>query len=134
MKGVASSWRRMKHRYNLYSTKCENCSGIFFPPRIICPRCRRAGKMVDLKLCGRGKIVSFTTVHSPPEGYTLQAPYLLAIIRLEEGPMLTAQIVETDESKIRIGTPVEMVFRKLIDHGEENLISYGYKFRVAGKV
>lgn len=131
MKGVASSWRRMKHRYNLYSTKCENCGGIFFPPRIICPSCRRAGKMKDFRLSGRGTILTFTTVYSPPEGYTLQAPYLLAVIQLEEGPRLTAQIVEAEEKDAGIGMPVEMVFRKLIDHGEESLISYGYKFKIS---
>ncbi len=126
---VASTWRRLKYRYNLYGNKCDNCGTVDFPSRIICPKCRRAGKIKEIKLSGLGKIHSFTHIHVPPEGYELQTPYVLAIIELNEGPKLTAQIVECDIKDVGIGMPVEMVFRKLVEDEDCGLIHYGFKFR-----
>lgn len=131
MAGIAEAWRRIKHRYNLYGTKCENCKGIYFPPRIICPNCRRKGRMADEKLSGRGKILTFSIVYAPPEGYSLEIPYVLAIVELNEGPKLTAQIVDAKPENVNIGMPVEMAFRKLIEQNSHGLIHYGYKFRPA---
>ncbi len=129
MAGIAETWRRMKHRYNLYSTKCESCGGVFFPPRIICPTCRRKGKMADLKLSGNGKIITFSVIHAPPEGYALEIPYVLAIVELEEGPKLTAQVVDAKPGDVTIGMPVEVAFRKILTQDAHGLIHYGYKFR-----
>lgn len=131
MAGIAETWRRMKHRYNLYGAKCENCKGVYFPPRIICPNCRRKGKMADEKLSGCGKILTFSIVYAPPEGYSLEIPYVLAIIELDEGPRLTTQIVDAKAENVKIGMPVEMAFRKLIEQNAHGLIHYGYKFRPA---
>ncbi len=43
--------------------------------------------------------------------------------------MITAQLTDIDVAEVEIGLPVEMVTRKLMEHGEEGLIQYGYKFR-----
>jgi hypothetical protein len=51
------------------------------------------------------------------------------LIKLEEGPLITAQLTDTDSEEVKIGMPVEMVTRKLRTQGEEGLIVYGYKFR-----
>ncbi len=126
---IASTWRRMKYRYNLYGNRCENCGIVDFPPRIICPKCRRAGKIKEIRLSDIGKVHSFTQVHVASEGYELQTPYVLAIIQLPEGPMLTAQIVECDIADVKIGMPVEMVFRKIVEDEDCGLIHYGFKFR-----
>lgn len=82
---------------------------------------------------GRGKIYSFTEVSAPPVGFELEVPYVLALIELEEGPLVTSQIVDCKASDVRIGMPVEMVFRKIQEDGEEGLIHYGYKFRLSRK-
>ncbi|MFO7170371.1 MAG: OB-fold domain-containing protein, partial [Chloroflexota bacterium] len=74
-------------------------------------------------------VYSFTVVHQPPDGYEDQAPYLLALVRLEEGPLVTAQLTDCDAEQAAIDMPVEMVTRKLRDLGPDGLIVYGYKFR-----
>ena len=51
---------------------------------------------------------------------------------LDEGPMVTAQLTDVDNSAVEIGMPVEMVTRKMRNDGDERgLIVYGYKFRPA---
>jgi len=67
-------------------------------------------------------------VLDPPQGYEAQAPYVIALVKLDEGPMLTAQLTDLD-GEPEIGMRVEMVTRKLRTDGEEGMIVYGYKFR-----
>jgi uncharacterized OB-fold protein len=80
-------------------------------------------------LSGKGEVYSFTTVYEAPVEFQAQTPYSLALVKLEEGPMLTAQLTDIDPQEVSIGMPVEMVTRKLSVDGEEGLIQYGYKFR-----
>jgi len=80
-------------------------------------------------LSGHGKIFSFTTMYNVPQGYEDQKPYTVALIKLDEGPMVTAQLTDIDASDVKIGMRVEMVTRKLREEGNEGQIIYGYKFR-----
>lgn len=77
---------------------------------------------------GRGTVYSFTTVLEAPEGYEEQAPYIVALVQLDEGVIITAQLTDVD-GPVNIGDPVEMVTRKLTTEGERGMIVYGYKFR-----
>jgi uncharacterized protein len=77
---------------------------------------------------GYGEVYSYTIVTDPPAGFELQAPYVLALIKLDEGEMLTAQLTDLDDDPA-IGMRVEMVTRRLRTEGNEGIIAYGYKFR-----
>jgi uncharacterized protein len=88
--------------------------------------------MERVKLSGKGKIWSFTRVFEAPTGFVDQVPYYVAIIELDEGPKITAQLTDFDRDEIPyIDQPVEMVTRKLKVDGDPNtgMIIYGYKFR-----
>jgi len=77
---------------------------------------------------GKGTVYSFTTVQDAPAGFEEQAPYVLALIKLDEGPTITAQLTDL-EGPVEIGMRVEMVTRKLRTEGRQGMILYGYKFR-----
>ncbi len=77
---------------------------------------------------GHGEVYSFTTLVEPPEGFEEQAPYTLALVKLDEGPLITAQLTDLD-GPVEIGDRVEMVTRKLTTEGPKGMIVYGYKFR-----
>lgn len=125
---IAKHWRLKAQRYKLIGEVCPNCANKIFPPRDVCPYCAdQAGP--DFQFSGQGTIYSFTTIQTPPQDFEGQAPYTVALIKLPEGPMITAQLTDVDEDKIEIGMPVEMVTRKLTEQGEEGIIVYGYKFR-----
>ena len=53
---------------------------------------------------------------------------MLALVQLDEGPMIMAQLTDVDGS-VAIGDRVEMVTRKLTTEGAQGMIVYGYKFR-----
>jgi len=128
---VPRFWREIPQRYNLIGNQCQVCNKVYFPPRETCPYCRRKsmGKMKDLKLSGKGKIITYTIIHEAPENFEGQAPYPMAIIQLDEGPKLTAQIVDCKLEDIKIGMKVKSTFRKIQEDGDIGAIYYGYKFK-----
>jgi len=83
----------------------------------------------ETNLSGQGEVYSFTTMYNAPAGFEEFAPYTMALVKLSEGPMVTAQLTDVDVEEVRIGMPVEMVTRKLTQEGDEGQIVYGYKFR-----
>jgi uncharacterized OB-fold protein len=106
--------------------------------------------MESVKLSGTGKIVSYSIIHEGPEAFKDQVPYVMAIIELDEGPRITAQIVDMprmdnddptqDQTKslssvdiipeLAIGSRVTSVFRKISADGKSGIIHYGYKFKL----
>jgi uncharacterized OB-fold protein len=126
---IPRHWRLRKQRYNLVGEVCPHCEAKLFPPRDVCPECGKDAKTA-YAFSGRGEVYSYTTVYEPPAGYEEYAPYTVALIKLEEGPLVTAQLTDLDNGKVEIGAPVEMVTRKLRQDGDERgLLVYGYKFR-----
>ncbi len=127
-KNLALVWRRIPQRYRLIGSQCTNCDQKFFPKRDFCPTCRRKGKCEEFQFSGKGTVVSFTEVFTAPEGYNLYVPYFLAIIQLDEGPLITAQLIDVERDEVKIGLRIRTVFRKVREEGEEGLIHYGFKF------
>lgn len=131
---VPRFWREIPERYNLQASKCGVCAAIYFPPREVCPKCRRAsiGKMTAMKLSGRGVILEWTRVYKPAPGYENQVPYNLALVQTPEGPIVTGQIVDSP-LPFDVGANVKSVFRRLGQDGEAGVIYYGTKWQVTGE-
>ena len=110
--------------------KCNSCGRHCFPPRTIWRVCHRksVGKMERVKLKGTGKIFSMTEVHEGLEELNLQRPYFLAMVELDEGAKVTAQIIDCEACDLEIGMPVRATMRKLSEEGPSGVIHYGYKF------
>ncbi len=125
---VPRHWRTQKARYALEGIHCSQCGTTTFPPRDLCPECR-ATDVEARQLSGRGEVYSFSTVFAGPNGFAEFAPYLVALVKLEEGPMVAAQLADVSDSEVSIGMPVEMVTRRLRDDGDKGIVVYGYKFR-----
>ncbi len=122
------NWRLNQQRYSLVGEVCPNCEHKIFPPRDVCPDCGQPAHEL-FKFSGHGEVYSFTTVYHAPAGHTEDAPYPVAIVKLDEGPLVTAQLTDLGERQVEIGMPVEMVTRKLGSDGERGMLVYGYKFR-----
>ncbi|MBO9369094.1 MAG: Zn-ribbon domain-containing OB-fold protein [Chloroflexi bacterium] len=126
---IPRHWRLRKQRYSLVGEVCPHCQVRIFPPRDVCPSCGKEAREL-YTFSGRGEVYSYTTIYEAPSGFEQQVPYTVALIRLEEGPMVTAQLTDVSPEEVQIGMPVEMVTRKLRTDGDERgLILYGYKFR-----
>lgn len=128
-KAVAFHWRAFKERYGLVGSRCEACGQHFFPCRVICPQCRRKGKISEHKFSGKGKVYSFTVVRTPPTGFEIFIPYVMVIVELEEGARVVSQLVDCKPAEVGIGMPVEACFRKIREQNKSGLVLYGFKFR-----
>lgn len=129
---IARFWRETPRRYNLGGSRCGTCRTVYFPPRAVCPACAKhrqsLGRMEPFQLSGEGEVITYTVVHDGAEGFEMQTPYALAIVRTVEGPQLTGPIVDIDPHEVRIGLRVRATFRKLREEGKAGVIHYGYKF------
>lgn len=125
---IAQHWRLQNQRYSMVGEVCNQCGTKLFPPRDVCPECSKPA-YEPFSFSGNGKVYSHATIYQAPAGFEEFVPYTVALIELEEGPLVTAQLTDVDQEEIEIGMPVEMVTRKLCEEGEDGLIVYGYKFR-----
>jgi len=124
---LSQHWRLSDQRYQLVGEQCPHCGARIFPPRDACPECAQPAQ--DLfTFAGTGVVYSYTRVLDAPEGFEDQTPYYLALVQLDEGPLVTAQLTDL-VSEPDIGDRVEMVTRKLRTDGPQGIIVYGYKFR-----
>ncbi len=124
---LSQHWRLNDQRYRLIGEKCPQCGADIFPPRDVCPECSEPAKML-YTFVGKGTVYSYTTIVDAPEGFENQVPYVVALVKLDEGPLITAQLTDLDGPP-EIGMKVEMVTRKLRTDGDAGIIVYGYKFR-----
>lgn len=93
---------------HLVGTRCTACASVSFPPRPICWRC--GGEAMERQPIGRhGTIQSSTVVHHAPARFV--APYVLALVALDEGPIVFAPIVGavTDAAALSPGRRVELM-------------------------
>jgi len=126
---IARHWRLKQQRYGLVGEICPHCEAKIFPPRDVCPKCGGEARTA-YAFSGKGEVYSFTTIYEAPAGFDENAPYTVALVKLQEGPLLTAQLTDLGDQPVEIGMPVEMVTRRLRQDGDERgMLVYGYKFR-----
>jgi uncharacterized OB-fold protein len=91
--------------------RCKDCSTYVFIPRHVCTNCQ-SDALEWVESSGQGSVYSLTTVHRPqrPE---FEPPYTVAIIELEEGWHMLTNLVECEPEDVRVGLPVEVIFRKM---------------------
>ena len=106
---------------------CTGCDRISFPPRPRCPGCGgRAWRATAL--VSDGTIETLTVIHSAPAGFGDDVPYAIAIIKLDDGVRLTAQVADCVPDTLQIGDRVRRAFRRLGQDRSDGLLHYGYKY------
>ena len=92
---------------------CEDCNRPHLPPGPVCPFCF-SGRLDWRRASGRGHVSTFTIVHKAWfPSFADEVPYNVVQVELEEGPRLTANLVDADPGVLRVGLAVEVLFRAL---------------------
>ena len=95
--------------------RCTGCRAVIHYPRPWCPQCW-ATDLEWFEASGRGNVVTFTVVHQAPfPSYTENVPYVLAVIRLAEGPQMMANVLGIEPARMRIDLAVRVVFEERSD-------------------
>ena len=90
---------------------CGNCGAIFLGERATCSSCGKSGRFQATRLSNRGELYVYSIVHRSFPG--IEVPYVSAIVDLEGGGTVKGNLVdiEPDPEKIRMGMPVQVVYR-----------------------
>lgn len=118
--------REIPQRYRLEASKCKGCGNVSFPPRLICPECK-SRKFETIKLNDEGKILTYTIIRVASDSFSKITPFAVAVIEVNDGARLMAQITDSPPEEVVIGRKVKIVFRKIQDEGVSGLHCYGYK-------
>ncbi|MPZ58907.1 MAG: hypothetical protein GEU91_20935 [Rhizobiales bacterium] len=108
---TAHYWQACDGEELLYQ-RCGDCGHVQFYPRRSCVSCHGAN-MTWLPSARRGVIHSFTIVHRPPTpSFDDDAPYVVALIDLDEGYRMMMNVVGDDRASSAIGRRVRVVFEE----------------------
>lgn len=75
----------------LSGLKCGGCSEVSAQPRLVCAKCG-GQDLTAVELKGGGTIQTFTVNYVAAEGRESEAPYIVAIVELDEGPWVMGNI------------------------------------------
>ena len=92
--------------------RCGECGSTYFPPQPFCPHC--SSDNVDVvRSSGRGFLYSYVISHLAAPGF--EAPYVIGVVELEEGPRLLTNIVDVpaEPDQLPLDLPVEVVYREI---------------------
>lgn len=103
--------------HKLVGSSCKACHKLYYPARPMCPQCY-AKEMEAVELSGKGKLAAYSVIYIAPTamiqaGFDRKNPYCAAVVQLEEGPSICAQLVGVDvlhPETIKIGTPLKATF------------------------
>ena len=102
-------------KHQLLIQHCPGCGHYQFYPRSFCTECMRR-EPIWLRASGHGAIVTWTIVRRPvSEAYAVETPYVIALIRLDEGPVMMSQVTACDPEQMKSGMRVEVIFEKWSD-------------------
>ena len=98
--------------HELWLPKCVDSGKIFFPPRMFSPY--TGGAVTWERASGRARLASFIIVHRPSPGYEDEAPYVVALAELDEGPRMMTNLPGTapDPTAIKIGARLSVTFEQ----------------------
>jgi len=95
--------------------QCRDCGTNVFYPRVACISCA-SDNLGWIEASGRGELYSYTVVrNNAPSAFAADVPYVVAVIRLEEGVQMLSNLVGWQEETLACDMPVEVVFERLDD-------------------
>jgi uncharacterized OB-fold protein len=109
----SKAWWAATRENRLCVQICEVCEHRQLYPRSICTRCG-ADRLLLRDADGRGTVWSFTVTYRPASPL-IQVPYVIAIVRLDEGPTVLTQIVGCAPSEVHCDMAVRVDWAPLAD-------------------
>ena len=119
-------WRDARQELNFHGARCKNCGLVQFPVPRVCTECGAKDQMEDFKLARSGSVYTFTLDHLVGGQY-LNVPVPRLVIDLVGGGRVFLEMTDGDPQEVKVGMPVEVVFRRL--HEGSDFHNYYWKCR-----
>ena len=98
-------WWEGLDRGEILIQRCASCQELRHPPGPMCPQCR-SRDWGFVASTGIGTVYSYVVIHYPEvPGY--EYPLVIAVVDLEEGTRLVANVARCDWQSVEIGMPVQ---------------------------
>jgi uncharacterized OB-fold protein len=111
---VTTGWWDATREHRLTVQRCASCEAYQHPPRALCTSCSSMDHLVLADASGSGTVDSFTVVHRGPRP-DVEVPYVVARVRLAEGPVVLTQLVGAAPDSWAIDDPVHLEWVDLTD-------------------
>jgi uncharacterized OB-fold protein len=114
MPSFSEFWKFLRRR-KLAIRKCSKCNILFSPARVSCPRCLSTDLEWSVSK-GAGEVYSYSTVYVAFDDELNEVycknklPYTFALVKLEEGILMSSDIIGCDPCTVHIGMKVKIAF------------------------
>ncbi|HZP28902.1 MAG TPA: Zn-ribbon domain-containing OB-fold protein [Acidimicrobiia bacterium] len=94
--------------------RCRSCARTYFPPQPFCPACS-SDDVEIVRASGHGSLSSYVITRLAAPGF--DAPYVIALVELDEGPRMLTNLVgvDPDPESLPLDLPVEVVYETFGD-------------------
>jgi uncharacterized OB-fold protein len=95
---------------------CNACARDYFYPRPYCPFCFSQDTSWK-QASGKAKLHTYMIIHRAAPGFEGEAPYVVGVVQLDEGPRMMTNIVgiEPNPANLTVDMPLEVSFDKAND-------------------
>ena len=95
------------------AAKCRSCGTLHLPPRPLCTKCFfTAFKWVEV--AKKGSLLTYTVIHVAPSQFQSMVPYVVGIVRLQDGLKLPGMIRGLKPERLEVGMELEADFDKTV--------------------
>jgi len=117
----------------LEGQKCGTCGTVYTTERVACSKCFARGGFEAVRLPTTGELYTFTIIYRSYPG--IPVPFVSATVDLDGGAHVKGTLidVEPDLDHVKMGMPVEVVFKQLEYKNKDGqpYISYFFRPRAA---
>lgn len=108
-------WDSMK-RHQMQLPRCQDCREFHFYPRAFCPKCYSSNLAWE-DVSGRGVLETYVINHRAAPRFEEDAPYVIAVVTLDEGPRMMTNLVEAEPDPARLppDLSLEVVYDDVTD-------------------
>lgn len=93
--------------------RCSKCSTVQLIPRSLCAACQ-SDALTWHDASGIGRVLTHTTVfRAPTPAFREEAPYVIAIVDMDEGFRLMVNVAGGPAAPVAIGSRVRIAFREI---------------------
>ena len=109
----------------ILGSKCPGCGAIFSGRRVVCLACYRPG-LEPADLSATGAVHSYTTVWQRSADSLIQPPYTVVQVKLPEGVIVTAPMLETAPEAVTVGQRVRTKAFRFTEASGDVVVSYAF--------
>lgn len=107
----------------IIGSKCKRCGNLMIPLKPICSSCGSLD-VEKFESTGKGRIQAFTVIYVAPKAFEEKVPYIVALIRLEEGVKIMGRIIGIDPNRVENIVNSKVKHKSLLNNTRDTIITF----------